>query len=104
MRKSLISSLLLLSLSAPSLAMPTLVTSSEVNHQTYELIEELQINGDIRDSLNQLVSHRLEGKDSDVYVIEDIKEDTFKDTLTVVVRLYNVQDVYTNQLPHRYEL
>ncbi len=84
--------------------MPTLVTSSEVNHQTYELIEELQINGDIRDSLNQLVSHRLEGKDSDVYVIEDIKEDTFKDTLTVVVRLYNVQDVYTNQLPHRYEL
>ena len=82
-------SLFLLAVSTSSLATPELISPSEVQYGQFELIETVEIQGDIDDSLLQLVDLNLKNKDSDFYVIQDIAEDTRKDTLTVVVTLYN---------------
>ena len=57
--------------------------------------ETIEIQGDIEDSLLRLVDKNLQYKDSDFYVIQDISEDTRKDTLTVVVNLYNQSANYS---------
>ncbi|OLQ70820.1 hypothetical protein BIT28_15510 [Photobacterium proteolyticum] len=89
MIKRALFTLLLLGASASSLASPELLSPSEVEFGQFELIETIEIQGDIEDSLLRLVDSNLKYKDSDFYVIQDISEDARQDTLTVVVNLYN---------------
>jgi len=89
MIKHAILTLFLLGASTSSLASPELLSPSEIQFGQFELIETIEIQGDIDDSLLQLVDINLKDKKSDFYVIQDISEDTRKDTLTVVVNLYN---------------
>jgi len=89
MIKRAILSLFLLGVSTSSLASPELLSPSEIQFGQFELIETIEIHGDIDDSLLRLVDINLKNKNSDFYVIQDISEDTRKDTLTVVVNLYN---------------
>ncbi len=92
MRKFLTIPTLLLALAAlPTMAMPSLVAQADVVQGNYELVEQVHIAGDIRDSLYRLVDSGLADKESDVYVIEDIAENTLDDTLMIVVSLYNHQ-------------
>ncbi|GAB3522663.1 hypothetical protein GCM10027342_20530 [Photobacterium alginatilyticum] len=87
--------LLLLGASTSSLASPELLSPSEIQFGQFELIETIEIQGDIEDSLLRLVDKNLQYKDSDFYVIQDISEDARKDTLTVVVNLYNQSANYS---------
>lgn len=95
MIKRAILTLLLLGASTSSLASPELLSPSEIQFGQFELIETIEIQGDIEDSLLRLVDKNLQYKKSDFYVIQDISEDTRKDTLTVVVNLYNQSANYS---------
>ncbi|MCW8328606.1 hypothetical protein MD588_07270 [Photobacterium sp. SDRW27] len=89
MIKRAISILLLLGTSMSAMASPELISPSEIQYGQFELIETVEINGDINDSLLRLVDSSLKNKNNDFYVIQDISEDTRADTLTVVINLYN---------------
>ncbi|WP_159064818.1 hypothetical protein [Thaumasiovibrio subtropicus] len=100
MRKSLRSTLLIASLlCAPAIAAPSLVAQAEIAYGDYEFIEQVQIQGDIQDSLLQLVDKQLEDKSSAVYVIDEIAENTAEDTFTVLVSLY---DIAPNGFAHQF--
>lgn len=71
------------------MASPELISPSELQYGQFELVETVEINGDINDSLLRLVDNFVKDKETDYYVIQDISEDTRKDTLTVVITLYN---------------
>jgi len=94
MIKRAIFTLFLLSISTASIASPELISPSEVQYGQFELIETVEIKGDINDSLLRLVDNSLKNKETDFYVIQDISEDTRKDTLTVVINLYNQKPNY----------
>ena len=89
MIKRAILTLFLLGSSAASMASPELISPSELQYGQFELVETVEINGDINDSLLRLVDNFVKDKETDYYVIQDISEDTRKDTLTVVITLYN---------------
>lgn len=89
MIKRALLTLMLIGTSTASMASPELISPSEIQYGRYELVETVEINGDINDSLLALVDNFLKDKENDYYVIQDISEDTRKDTLTVVVTLYN---------------
>lgn len=95
MIKRAIFTLFLAGASTCSLASPELISPTEIEYGQFKLIETVEIQGDIDDSLLRLVDMNLKNKDSDFYVIQDISEDTRKDTLTVVVNLYNQNASYT---------
>ncbi|MGR5063989.1 hypothetical protein [Photobacterium sp. DNB22_13_2] len=79
----------LLTASAFSFATPELLVPIEVQNIQLNAVETLTIDGDINDSLQLLVDSSLKNKSSDFYVIDEISEDTFNNTLTVVITLYN---------------
>ncbi|MGF1734893.1 hypothetical protein [Photobacterium satsumensis] len=79
----------LLTASAFSYASPELLAPIEVHNIQLNAVETLIIDGDINDSLQLLVDNSLKNKSSDFYVIDEISEDTFNNTLTVVITLYN---------------
>ncbi|MCQ1059749.1 hypothetical protein ACQKPX_21050 [Photobacterium sp. DNB23_23_1] len=84
-----IAAIALLTASAFSYASPELLAPIEVHNIQLNAVETLIIDGDINDSLQQLVNNKLKDKSSDFYVIDEISEDTFNNTLTVVITLYN---------------
>jgi hypothetical protein len=74
-----------------SFATPELIPlhQSEAQYGKLELIETIQITGDINDSLTILVNRYLAHRAIDYYSIKDISEDTQANTLTLIVNLYN---------------
>ncbi|MGF1682203.1 hypothetical protein [Photobacterium minamisatsumaniensis] len=88
MFKLRIIALFLLATSSFANASPELLLSTEAVSDQFELIETVEITGDINDSLQRLVDASLAGNTSDFYVIKDLSEDISKDTLTVVIGLY----------------
>lgn len=84
-----IAALALLTTSVFSYASPELLVPLEVPNTQLDHVETLVIDGDINDSLQLLLDNTLKNKTSDFYVIDEISEDTFNNTLTVVITLYN---------------
>ncbi|GAL02414.1 hypothetical protein JCM19237_5307 [Photobacterium aphoticum] len=89
MIKKSLAALSLFAFSTLAQASPELLAPTEVDNGTYELIETLEIQGDINDSLKHLVTTNIKNNHSEYYVISDISEDTSQNTLTVVLRFYN---------------
>ncbi|MGF1701141.1 hypothetical protein L4D09_12655 [Photobacterium makurazakiensis] len=88
MFKLRIIALFLLAASSFVNASPELLLPTEAVNEQFELIETVEVTGDINDSLQRLVDSSLAGKTNEFYVIKDISEDISKDTLTVVIGLY----------------
>ncbi|WP_299018063.1 hypothetical protein [uncultured Photobacterium sp.] len=80
---------LLLGLSTQALALPKEIPSTKLQHGEYKLVETIKINGNIDDNFQRLVNQSIKNKKSDYYVIQNLSENTFNETLTVVVGLYN---------------
>lgn len=92
MIKQTLTAFSLLALSTVAHATPELLAPTELEYGQFELVETVEITGNINDSLLILVDDSLKHKRSDFYVIEDITEDTSEETLTVTVNLYNLPD------------
>ncbi|GAB6260586.1 hypothetical protein L4174_018100 [Photobacterium sp. CCB-ST2H9] len=89
MFQRIIFSAILLSASGSALANPELLAPDEANHGYFQLVETIEVKGDIDDSIAQLVKKSLKNKTGQFYTIDTIKEDTQKETLTLVIKLYN---------------
>ncbi|ELR64244.1 hypothetical protein C942_02826 [Photobacterium marinum] len=88
MFKRAIFTTLILALSANAFALPKEISPSKLQNGKYKLVETITINGDIDDNFHRLINRSIKNKKSDYYVIQDLSENTFNDTLTVVVDLY----------------
>ncbi|KDM90787.1 hypothetical protein [Photobacterium galatheae] len=89
MFQRIILSAILLSASSSVFAKPELLAPDEASHGYFQLVETIEVKGDIDDSIAQLVKKSLKNKPGQFYTIDTIKEDTQKETLTLVIKLYN---------------
>ncbi|MBD8514247.1 hypothetical protein L6J37_10390 [Photobacterium sp. WH77] len=89
MFKRIVFSAIILTASTTAFANPELLSPDEADLGHFQLIETIEIKGDIDDSIAQLIDKSLENKNGQFYAIDTIKEDIKQETLTLVIKLYN---------------
>ncbi|NAW64109.1 hypothetical protein [Photobacterium halotolerans] len=89
MFKRIVFSAIILTASISAFANPELLSPDEANHGNFQLIETIEIKGDIDDSIAQLIDKSLKNKNGQYYAIDTIREDISQETLTLVIKLYN---------------
>ncbi|QUJ69271.1 hypothetical protein KDD30_21090 (plasmid) [Photobacterium sp. GJ3] len=100
MFKRIVFSATLLLSSCAVLANPELLSPEEANYGNFQLVETIEVKGDIDDSIAQLIRKSLRNRQGQFYAIDTIREDIRNETLTLVIKLYNEPMVLSNdQLP-----